>query len=435
MTDAVAPPPVQSPTPVGRSSVGTRAWVALGVLWFIYVLNFLDRQLLSILAKPIQDTLGVTDSQLGLLGGLYFAFFYCFIAIPVGWLADRTNRVAVVSIACGIWSAATIACGLAKTFPQLAVARMTVGFGEAGGVPPSYAIITDYFPPRRRGMALGIYNLGPPIGMALGVLFGARIAVEFGWREAFIAIGAIGVLVAIVTPLLVKEPRRGGLDPATAQTVVAKAPFWGTVGAFFSNPTLVLAALGSGITQIITYGFGNFTPLYLQRELGMSPEALSIWFALVVLFGMGGGIFASGYLIDRFTRRSKTAYAMLPAISLIIAVPLYLAFLWAPSWPLALVLLLGPTFLNYFYLSSSVALVQEEVAPNRRVMSGALLLLVMNFIGMAVGPTYVGFASDHFGSLRTALYTLAPVYGVAILLFLILARRLSRDTSRAEVQG
>ena len=419
---AVSPP---------ASPQGRQAWVALGVLWFIYVLNFLDRQLLSILAKPIQDTLGISDGQLGLLGGLYFAFFYCFIAIPVGWLADRTNRVAVVSIACGIWSAATIACGLSRNFGQLAAARMTVGFGEAGGVPPSYAIITDSFPPRRRGMALGIYNLGPPVGMALGVAFGAKIAAEFSWRDAFVVIGVLGVVVALVTPFLVKEPRRGGLDVATAAAPPTKAPFWGTVSAFFRDPTLVLAALGSGVTQIVTYGFGNFTALYLMREKGMTLDDLSVWFALIVLFGMGGGIFASGFLIDRFTRRSKTAYALLPAVSLTLALPLYLAFLWAPTWPLALVLLLGPTFLNYFYLSSSVALVQEEVAPNRRVLSGALLLLVMNFIGMAVGPTYVGFASDHFGSLETALYTLAPVYVVAILIFLLLARRLSKDTSRA----
>ena len=424
---AAAESSAAAPSPPGKGE-----WPVLAILCFVYVLNFLDRQLLSILAKPIQDALHITDGQLGLLGGLYFAFFYCFIAIPVGWLADRTNRVWVVSIACGIWSAATIACGLAKTFPQLAVARMTVGFGEAGGVPPSYAIITDYFPPRRRGLALGLYNLGPPIGMALGVLFGARIAVEFGWREAFIAIGVIGVLVAIATPLLVKEPKRGGLDAATAAGAVAKAPFWATVGDFFRNPTLLLAALGSGVTQIITYGFGNFTPLYLQRELGMTPQELSIWFALIVLFGMGGGILASGFLIDRFTRRSKTAYALLPALSLMVALPCYLAFLWAPSWPLALVILLGPTLMNYFYLSSSVALVQEEVAPNKRVLSGALLLLVMNFIGLGLGPTYVGAASDFFraqhpdNSLQMALYTLAPFYGLAIGLFLAMARLLGK---------
>jgi len=423
--------------PAAKPSVGRPAWVALGVLWFVYVLNFLDRQLLSILAKPIQDALHITDGQLGLLGGLYFAFFYCFIAIPVGWLADRTNRVWVVSVACGIWSAATIACGLSRSFGQLAVARMTVGFGEAGGVPPSYAIITDYFPPGRRGMALGIYNLGPPVGAALGIAFGASVAAAFSWRDAFIAIGAVGLVVAAATPFLVKEPRRGGLDRAPDAAAPPRVGFWATVRMFFSTPTLVLASLGSGVTQIVTYGLGNFAVLFLMREKGMTLNDVALWYALVVAIGMGGGIFASGWLIDRYTRRSKKAYALLPALSLSLALPLYVAFVWAPSWPLALVLMLGPNFLNYFYLSSSVALVQEEVKPNQRVMSGALLLLVMNFIGMAVGPTYVGAASDFFraahpeNSLQIALYTLIPVYLVAISLFLWLAKVLGRDTSRA----
>ncbi|HYC66784.1 MFS transporter [Brevundimonas sp.] len=426
-----APPSAARP-PVGRS-----AWVALGVLWFIYVLNFLDRQLLSILAKPIQDALHITDGQLGLLGGLYFAFFYCFIAIPVGWLADRTNRVMVVSIACGIWSAATMACGLSRNFGQLAVSRMTVGFGEAGGVPPSYAIVTDYFPPGRRGMALGIYNLGPPVGAALGIAFGASIAAAFSWRDAFVAIGVVGLLVAVATPLLVREPARGGLDQAIGAPPPERAPFWGTVRMFFSRPTLVLAAFASGVTQIITYGLGNFAVLFLMREKGMTLNDVALWYALVVFIGMGGGIFASGWLIDRFTRRSKKAYALLPAMSLALALPFYIAFVWAPSWPLALALLAAPTFLNYFYLSSSVALVQEEVKPNQRVMSGALLLLVMNFIGMGVGPTYVGAASDFFRatnpehSLQLALYTLTPIYVAAVCLFLWLARLLGRDTSRA----
>ncbi|RZJ27629.1 MAG: MFS transporter [Brevundimonas sp.] len=416
------------------------------MLWFIYVLNFLDRQLLSILAKPIQDALNISDGQLGLLGGLYFAFFYCFIAIPVGWLADRTNRVWVVSVACAIWSAATIACGLSRTFGQLAVSRMTVGFGEAGGVPPSYAIITDYFPPGRRGMALGIYNLGPPVGAALGIAFGASIAAAFSWRDAFIAIGVVGLVVALVTPLLVKEPRRGGLDLAAPADVTApaaapvRAGFWATVKMFFSNPVLVLASLGSGVTQIVTYGLGNFAVLFLMREKGMQLGDVALWYALVVAIGMGGGIFASGYLIDKYTKRSKKAYALLPAISLSLALPLYIAFVWAPSWPLALVLMLGPNFLNYFYLSSSVALVQEEVKPNQRVMAGALLLLVMNFIGMGVGPTYVGAASDFFrathpeNSLQIALYTLIPVYLAAIGLFLWLSKVLGRKAKTGAAQ-
>ncbi|CAN5135618.1 MFS transporter [soil metagenome] len=430
-TEATAPAPARHAAP------DTRAWVALAVLWFIYVLNFLDRQLLSILAKPIQDTLHITDSQLGLLGGLYFAFFYCFIAIPVGWLADRTNRVAVVSLACGVWSAATMACGLSRSFGELAAARMTVGFGEAGGVPPSYAIITDYFPPGRRGMALGLFNLGPPVGAAIGIAFGASIAAIFSWRDAFIAIGVVGLVVAVATPFLVKEPKRGALDHVAGAPPPAKAAFWDTVRMFFSRPTLVLAALGSGVTQIITYGMGNFSVLFLMREKGMALGDVAVWYALVVAIGMSGGIFVSGWLLDRFTRRSKTAYALLPAISLAMALPFYIAFVWAPSWPLALALLIGPTFLNYFYLSSSVALVQEEVRPNQRVMSGALLLLIMNFIGMAVGPTFVGAASDFFRAthpdnpLQIALYCLAPVYLVAIGLFLWLARVLGKDTSRA----
>ncbi len=411
-----------------------RAWVVLAMLWFVYVLNFLDRQLMSILAKPIQDTLNVTDGQLGLIGGLYFAMFYCFIAIPVGWLADRTNRVAVLSLACGIWSAATVACGLSRSYGEFAFARMTVGFGEAGGVPPSYAIITDYFPPGRRGTALGIYNLGPPVGAALGIAFGGAIAAAFNWRYAFIVLGLVGLIAAAVLPLLVKEPRRGALDGAGAKP--EKAAFWPTLRMFFSRPTLMLAALGSGATQFVTYGLGNFTTLFLMREKGMTLSEVAVWYALVVGVGMSAGIYVSGRVIDHFTRKSKLVYAMAPVISLSLAIPFYIGFVWAPTWPLALAFLIGPTFLNYFYLSSAVALVQEEVRPEQRVMSGALLLLVMNFIGLGLGPTYVGAASDFFrashphNSLQMALFTLVPVYVVAIGLFLWLARIFRRTEAR-----
>lgn len=206
--------PLQAAQP---TATPMRAWIVLGVLCLVYVLNFLDRQLLSILAKPIQDSLHLKDTQLGLIGGLYFALFYCLISIPVGWLADRTNRVKVLALACAIWSAATMGCGLAGTYSQLVAARMTVGVGEAGGVPPSYAIISDYFPPGRRGLALGLFNLGPPIGQALGIAFGAAIAASFSWRDAFLAIGAVGVLAALAIILVVREPPRGGLDKRASE--------------------------------------------------------------------------------------------------------------------------------------------------------------------------------------------------------------------------
>lgn len=431
---------VSLPPAAASTRSGGNPTFVLGMLCFVYVLNFLDRQLLSILAKPIQDALQISDGQLGLISGLYFAMFYCFIAIPVGWFADRTSRVGVLSAACAIWSGATVACGMAANYTQLVVARMVVGFGEAGGVPPSYAIITDTYPPGKRAAALGIFNLGPAIGAAAGVAFGAAIAERFGWRIPFIAVGAIGIVTAAVVWLTVREPKRGATDVA-APSVSSdhKAAFWPTVRMFLSHPILMLAALGSGATQFVTYGLGNFAVLFLMREKGMELGDVAIWYALVLLIGMGGGMVVSGRVIDRMVRRSRAGYAIAPALSLVVAMPFYIAFVWAPGWPLALALLIVVMIFNYFYLSASVALVQEEVKPNQRVLAGALLLLIMNFIGLGLGPTWVGFASDWFKAqgdlhgLQTALYTLTPFYLIAIGLFLWLARRLRREDGRQEL--
>jgi MFS family permease len=412
-----------------------RPGIVLAMLTFVYVLNFLDRQLLGILAKPIQDSLHITDGQLGLIGGLYFAMFYCFIAIPVSWLADRTSKVGILTLACAIWSAATIACGMARTYPQLVAGRMLVGFGEAGGVPPSYALITDTFAPGKRGVAFGIYNLGPPIGAALGIALGASIAAAYDWRDAFITIGIVGIVAAIGLPLIIREPGRDGANDGDVVTR-GRAPFWGTVKAFFANPVMTLAAFGSGATQFVTYGLGNFAVLFLIREKGMTLPEIAIWYAVAIVIGMGGGMIASGRIIDRFTRGSRRVFAIAPAVSLAVSMPFYLAFVWAPTWPLALALLTIVMFFNYFYLSCSVTLVQEEAAPNQRVLAGALLLLVMNFIGLGLGPTWVGAASDWFAAhgatnpLQLSLYTLTPFYAVAIGLFLWLARTLSRQESR-----
>lgn len=421
---------------------GARAWLVLTVLCVVYILNFLDRQLMSILAKPIQDSLHLTDGQLGRIGGLYFALFYCFISIPVGWLADRTHRVGVLSIACALWSAATAACGMATAYPQLVAARLAVGIGEAGGVPPSYAIISDSFPPGRRGTALGLYNLGPPLGAALGVAFGASIAAAYSWRDAFIVLGAVGLVAAVAVVVLVREPRQGGLDGASAASEPAsgKAGPSGlipTISMFFSRPSLVLISLACAATQMITYGLLNFTTLFLMREKGMTLQEVAVWYALVVAFGMGGGIAVSGRLIDAFAKRSKQAYALAPGIALILAVPFYIGFVWAPTWQLATALLVPPMFLNFFFLSPAVALVQEEVRPDQRVLSGALLLLVMNLIGLGLGPTFVGAASDFFkpnhphNSLQLALYALLPFYALAVFLFMRVASVLKKEARSA----
>lgn len=413
---------------------GNRGLV-LGMLCFVYVLNFLDRQLVSILAKPIQDSLQISDSQLGRITGFYFALFYCFIAIPVGWLADRTNRVKVLSIACGLWSAATAACGMAANYGQLVVARMAVGVGEAGGVPPSYAIISDTYPREQRGTAMGIFNLGPPLGSALGVAFGASLAAAYDWRIPFYVVGAIGVFTAVIVYLVIPEPERGRFDPVPAPTATA-APaqsFGSAIRAFFGNRVLAVAALASGAANFITYGLSNFATLFLMREKGMTLEDVAIWYALAVGFGMGAGIFVAGRLIDRFAVKNKAAYASIPALSLLLALPFFLGFAAADRWETALALLFVPLFLNSFFLPATVTFVQGEVDPGARVISGALLLLVMNLIGLGLGPTFVGMASDYFRAghgehaLRMAYYALAPMYLVAALLFVWLARLIRKS--------
>jgi MFS family permease len=246
----------------------------------------------------------------------------------------------------------------------------------------------------------------------------------------------VGLVTAFVVAALVREPVRGGLDGPKTEAAT-RSSFLETIRMFFGKKPLVLAALASGATQMVTYGAGNFTTLFLMREKGMTLSQVAIYYALVVAIGMSAGIFVSGRVIDRFTSRSKQAYATVPAASLALAIPFYIAFVWSPTWPLALAFLIGPTFLNYFYLSSAVTLVQEEVRPDQRVMSGALLLLVMNLIGLGLGPTYVGAVSDFFHashphhSLQLAFYSLLPFYALAIALFVWLARVL-RNESKGE---
>jgi len=411
-----------------------QAWFVLGVLCFVYVINFLDRQLLSILAKPIQDELGISDGQLGRIGGLYFALFYCVLAIPVGWIADRTNRVRLLSFACALWSAATVACGMSANYAQLAAARMAVGIGEAGGVPPSYAIISDYFPSGQRGTALGIYNFGPPIGMALGVAFGASIAAAYSWRVAFMFLGAVGIVAAVVVWFL-REPVRGGLDAPRAgvEAKPARAEFWPTCRKFFANPVMLRLAIATGVTQIVTYATMGFTVLFLMREKGMTLGEVAVYYSVLVGVAVSAGMYVSGRLIDRYATHGKTAYATLPALALTLAIPFFIGFVAAPSWPVALAFLAVPTFLNYFYLSPAVTLVQEDARPNERVLAGALLLLVMNLMGLGIGPTYLGAASDWFksahpqNSLQLAFYTLVPFYVLAVLCFVWLARAIRRQ--------
>jgi len=237
--------------------------------------------------------------------------------------------------------------------------------------------------------------------------------------------------------LLVREPVRGGLDPVPVATPpsakAATSSLRATIAMFFSNPVLLMVSLACGATQFVTYASLNFTTLFLMREKGMTLDEIAIYYALLIGIGISAGMYVSGRLIDRFAIRYKQAYAIVPAVALTLAIPFFLGFVWAPTWQLAMLFLAGPTFFNYFYLSPAVALVQEEVRPQERVLAGALLLLVMNLIGLGLGPTYLGAVSDLLrpshpdNSLQLAFYSLAPFYVLAVVLFLVLSRRLRRN--------
>jgi MFS family permease len=394
-------------------------YVVLGVLLVVYILNYLDRQLVSILAEPIKKDLSLTDTQLGLVTGFMFALFYTTFGVPVAWLADRTKRVGFVAVACGIWSLFTGACGLAASFAQLALARIGVGVGEAGGVPPSYAILSDYFPPRRRGLAMGLYSLGIPLGTFLGGAYGAWATRHFGWRGAFMSLAVPGVVVAALVALLVREPARGGLDDA-AQRAEAGAGLGAVVGDFLKSATLVFVTLGCALSAVVGYSLQTWSPAFLMRVQGATLQDVGNFYSPLIGLAVAAGIFGSGWAVDRLGAKSLRAYPLLPAAAFVLAFPLYLLAINARDWRTSVLLLAIPQGLTFTYLSPAVAVVQNLVAPARRSTASALLLFVLNLLAVGCGPLYVGAVSDwakpHYGveSLRVALYALIPFFVLGV---------------------
>lgn len=431
--DAVAAP---------KTSASYRYFVVF-LLAVVYTLNFLDRQILSILAEPIRKDLGLTDTQLGLLGGIAFALFYTTFGIPIGWLADRVRRVWIISGACALWSLFTALCGTATNFLQLALFRMGVGVGEAGGSPPSYSLISDYFKPEERGTALAIYSLGVPAGSMFGSALGGWIAAEWGWRTAFYVMGVPGIILALIVLVVIKEPKRGGLDaPANgAATHEPPPPIFTAVGGFFGNRTLMLTAIAAGLSAFVGYAALTWNPPFLIRVKGMSLTQVAAYYSLVL--GITGmiGTFAAGWLVDKLAVRDRRWFAWVPAIAFLITIPFWVGLLYAPTWQLALVCIAVPALLNTCYLAPALAVVQNAVAPNRRVISGAVLLFILNIIGLGLGPVYVGRISDmakpEFGenSLTVGFAALIPIVAITVVAHLVSAWSIGRDKRLAAAVG
>jgi predicted MFS family arabinose efflux permease len=419
--------PVSSP---GTDTPRYRILV-LAMLVLVYTFNFIDRQIVGILAVPIKADLGLTDTQLGLMGGLAFALFYTLLGIPVAMLADRSSRVNIMTIALVLWSAMTAVCGFAQSFWQLFLARLGVGVGEAGGVAPAYSLVADYFPPDQRARALGANSYGVPIGSALGIFLGGVIAALVDWRVAFIVVGIAGVIIAPVFKMIVREPERGRHDgpgrvtrPARLgevfRTLLGKPAFWGL-------------SFGAAASSMMGYGLFFWLPSFFVRSYGLSLLDASLYFAGLLLVGGVAGIWLGGVLADRFGKARKSAYAIIPAVAFLCTAPFYVAAVLSPSLGLAFVLLLVPIALGLVWLGPVLAAIQQLVPPHMRTTASAVFLFVNNLIGIGLGSVTLGALSDYLSriygadSLRYAILAGTSLYFVAAGFFLLSARRVERD--------
>ena len=404
------------------------------MLVVVYTFNFIDRQLLGILAVPIKAELALTDTQLGLLGGIAFALFYTGLAIPAAMVADRHSRTWVITWALALWSAMTALCGFAQNFWQLFLGRLGVGVGEAGGVAPAYSLIADYFPPQQRARAISLYSFGIPIGTALGIIGGGYIAAKVDWRYAFVVIGVAGLLLAPVFRLTVREPQRGRLDAtggndlqpvaAVLRNVASKKSFW-------------LASLGAASASMLGYAAFFWLPSFFVRSFGLSLTDAAMTYGSIVLVGGLAGIWLGGWAGDRFGARQRPAYLIVPAVAFVVAVPCYLLALATPNLTLAFVALLLPTALGLAWLGPVLSVVQHVVPPEQRATASAIFLFVINLFGLGLGTLVVGVLSDQltarFGddALRYSIMAGTVFYLVAAGLLLLAARCVSEDWERA----
>ena len=407
-----------------------RAYVLL-MLVLVYTFNFIDRQIVGILAVPIKADLGLTDTQLGLMGGLAFALFYTGLGIPVAMLADRFSRTWIMTVALAVWSAMTAACGLAQNFAQLFMARLGVGVGEAGGVAPAYSLIADYFPPHQRARALSIYSFGIPIGSALGIVFGGLIASKIDWRFAFFAVGLAGIALAPIFRLTVREPPRGRYDPVHVKRL--PPGLRELLRALATKPSFWLVSLGAACSSMMGYGLFFWLPSFFVRSYGLTLLQASLYFGAIVLVGGLAGIWAGGWLGDKLGRVQRTRYLQVPAVAFCATVPFYVIALFSPNLVLIFAVLLVPIAMGLVWLGPVIAVIQHLVRPDMRATASAVFLFINNLIGLGLGTWAIGALSDaltqQFGSesLRYSILAGTVFYLLAAALFWLAARWLERD--------
>ncbi|MGF1463361.1 MAG: spinster family MFS transporter [Maricaulaceae bacterium] len=446
MTELVSPRP---PSADAEPSEAYRAWV-LFILVVVYAFNFIDRQIVGILAIPIKADLGLSDLQLSLMGGLAFALIYSFLGIPVAWLADRTSRSWIMTAALAIWSAMTMACGLAQNFIHLFLARLGVGIGEAGGVAPAYALVADYFPPKRRARALALYSLGIPIGSALGVVLGGVLNEWLGWRQAFLIVGGLGLLLAPIFRLTLREPQRGRYDGAAA--ALKPAPIGDVFKALSRKRSFWMLTFGAASSSMMGYGLIFWLPCFFVRSFGdelpgffawlpsfLVPESAGATFYAGYFFGsillVGGviGIAAGGWLADWLGPKDRAYYARLPAWAFATSLPFFfLGVLGDTLWVTFLAFMVIQAMV-LVWLGPVLTAFQHLVTPNMRATASAVFLFVNNLVGIGLGNLIIGGLSDFLAgrlgeeSLRYAIVSGSVFYVIAAALFFLVAPRLRDD--------
>ena len=372
----------------------TRAYAnyVLGVLVAVYVMNYVDRQLISILIEPIKAEFGASDAQMGILTGFAFAIFYTVAGIPVARLADVWLRRSVIAIGLAVWSGMTALTGLSRSFTELWLARIGVGIGEAGGTPPSHALLSDYFPPERRATVLGIFSLGVPLGTLVGYSLGGWLGQHYGWRAAFLWIGLPGLVLALLVRLSVREPRRGTFDASARAS--ARASTGEVLRHLLALRTFRWLVPAVSLASFSGYGFAVWKPVFLMRVHDFSMAQAGLWIGL--LSGATGFLstLLGGFVADWLARRDPSWALRLCAVSVLAALPFQLAFLLWPDPIVALLVFVPGGLVGGMWPPPSYAATQNLVPPHMRALASAILLFFLNLIGLGAGPFAVGVLSD-----------------------------------------
>lgn len=416
---------------------------ALLLLTLVYGFNFIDRQIMGILAPFIQKDLGLTNTELGLLIGLAFAVFYTFVAIPIAWLADRFNRVNILSIALATWSAFTALTGLANNFFQVALARMGVGIGEAGGSPPSHSIISDMYPKEERASALGVYSMGIPLGIMAAYFVTASLMDvsedQVNWRQIFIFLGLTGIALAVVVKLVLKEPVRGAME-LTSGTTISNPPFIESLKVLMRIPAWWAMCFGIAFGSFVSYAKSAFQTKYLVT-LDPSFDFQTLVIILGIMNGTtyAGGAFFGARLADRWGKKDIRAYGWLPAIAMLLCLPVGIIGWWVDSVEMHLVFATFALLLLGIYLGPSFAIAQTLAPIHMRAMSTALFFFILNMIALGGGPTFAGWLMDVFGnyyneieSIRYSLTVTTCMFIPSVISFLLVSKFLPKDWRAAE---